>query len=79
MAIITLIEIEVFDYASRFKMESSPSWIYADLDGNDTGGGGENDYSISSALKVFAPGCKSDVDGSDVAVYECLLFLVNRR
>ena len=75
VATITPLESGVFDYAFRFKMEGSPSWIYADLDGDDTGGGGENDYSIPGALRVFAPGCEGDfdgdgdVDGSDLAVF----------
>jgi len=75
VATITPTESGFFDYAFRFKMEGSPSWIYADLDGNDTGGGGENDYSIPGALRAFAPGCEGDfdgdgdVDGSDLAVF----------
>jgi hypothetical protein len=38
VATITPTESEFFDYAFQFKMEGTPGWIYADLDGNKKGG-----------------------------------------
>jgi hypothetical protein len=66
MATITPIEGGVFDYAFRFRIEGSPTWIYADLDGNDTGGGGENAYSVDQAGELTVPGptlCEEDDTG----------------
>jgi hypothetical protein len=48
-------------------MEGSPTWIYADLDGNDTGGGGENDYSFDQAGELTvgaAQPCEEDDTGA---------------
>jgi hypothetical protein len=44
-----------FDYCFRYSMDGE-SWIYGDHDGNDTGDGGTNTYSISQAGDLTVEG-----------------------
>jgi len=59
-----------FDYCFRYSMDGE-SWIYGDHDGNDTGDGGTNDYSISQAGSLTVEGGPSivliDDDGGSAA------------
>ncbi len=38
-----------YDYTFRFSTDSGTTWVYADLDGNDQGGGGINGYTTDQA------------------------------
>jgi hypothetical protein len=38
-----------YDYCYRYSMDGCDTWVYADLDGNDTGSGDLNGYSTSQA------------------------------
>jgi hypothetical protein len=53
---LTVGQSGVYDYAYRYQLTTSPIWIYADLDGNDLGGGGFNGYSPSQAGNLTVSG-----------------------
>ena len=52
-----------YDYAYRYQLEGSNTWIYADLNGNDSGGGGTNGYTASQAGKLVITGEIADILG----------------
>ena len=46
---LTVSRAGTYDYAFRFSTDDSVTWVYADLDGNDQGGGGINGYTADQA------------------------------
>lgn len=41
--------VGTYDYAFRFSKDGGTTWVYGDLDGNNTGGGGSNGYTTDQA------------------------------
>jgi parallel beta-helix repeat protein len=46
---LTVSRSGTYDFAYRFSMDSGTTWVYADLDGNNTGGGSSNGYTSDQA------------------------------
>jgi len=62
IATLTVSTIGNYHYAYRFSMNNGETWIYADLNGNDTGSGGSNTYTSNQAGALTVVPALSRID-----------------